>query len=279
MANVTLNVTDAKGQATGTVEAPEALFGVSAEDVQAHIPLIHQVVTAQLAAARQGTHATKTRGMVSGGGKKPWKQKGTGRARQGSIRAPQWYHGGTVFGPQPRDYSQRTPKKMKAAALRYALSDRANAGRVAVVEFGITEPSTKAAVAALAPITADKFTTVVFTRDNINEWLSVRNIPTVHPIFVDQLNTYDVILKPVVSEKSYAASDRGQYTFVVAPDANKVQIKQAIEEIFKVKVTNVNTLNRAGKKQRTRTGFGQRASQKRAIVTVAEGQTIDIFGN
>ena len=141
MANVTLNVTDAKGQATGTVEAPEALFGVSAEDVQAHIPLIHQVVTAQLAAARQGTHATKTRGMVSGGGKKPWKQKGTGRARQGSIRAPQWYHGGTVFGPQPRDYSQRTPKKMKAAALRYALSDRANAGRVAVVEFGITEPS------------------------------------------------------------------------------------------------------------------------------------------
>ncbi len=101
MANVTLNVTDAKGQATGTVEAPEALFGVSAEDVQAHIPLIHQVVTAQLAAARQGTHATKTRGMVSGGGKKPWKQKGTGRARQGSIRAPQWYHGGTATSGSP----------------------------------------------------------------------------------------------------------------------------------------------------------------------------------
>ena len=193
MANVTLNVTDAKGQATGTVEAPEALFGVSAEDVQAHIPLIHQVVTAQLAAARQGTHATKTRGMVSGGGRKPWKQKGTGRARQGSIRAPQWYHGGTVFGPQPRDYSQRTPKKMKAAALRYALSDRANAGRVAVVEFGITEPSTKAAVAALTPVTENKFTTVVLSRENVNEWLSVRNIPTVHPIFADQLNTYDVV--------------------------------------------------------------------------------------
>ena len=194
MANVTLNVTDAKGQATGTVEAPEALFGVSAEDVQAHIPLIHQVVTAQLAAARQGTHATKTRGMVSGGGKKPWKQKGTGRARQGSIRAPQWYHGGTVFGPQPRDYSQRTPKKMKAAALRYVLSDRANAGRVVVVDFGVTDtPSTKAAIAALAPVTENKFTTVVFSRDNVNEWLSVRNIPTVHPIFADQLNTYDVV--------------------------------------------------------------------------------------
>ena len=194
MANVTLNVTDAKGQATGTVEAPEALFGVSAEDVQAHIPLIHQVVTAQLAAARQGTHATKTRGMVSGGGKKPWKQKGTGRARQGSIRAPQWYHGGTVFGPQSRDYSQRTPKKMKAAALRYVLSDRANAGRVVVVDFGVTDtPSTKAAIAALTPVTENKFTTVVFSRDNVNEWLSVRNIPTVHPIFADQLNTYDVV--------------------------------------------------------------------------------------
>ena len=194
MANVTLNVTDAKGAQAGTVEAPAEIFGYSAEDVHAHIPLIHQVVIGQLAAARQGTHATKTRGMVSGGGKKPWKQKGTGRARQGSIRAPQWYHGGTVFGPQPRDYSQRTPKKMKAAALRYILSDRANAGRIAVVDFGTLEqPSTKAAVAALSPITGDKFVTVVLTRDQINEWLSVRNIPTVHVLFVDQLNTYDVV--------------------------------------------------------------------------------------
>ena len=113
----------------------------------AHVPLVHQVVVAQLAAARQGTHAVKNRGAVSGGGKKPWKQKGTGRARQGSTRAPQWYHGGVVHGPVPRKYDQRTPKKMKAAALRYVLSDRANAGRVAVVDFGIGEtPSTKAAV-------------------------------------------------------------------------------------------------------------------------------------
>jgi len=194
MANVTLNVTDGKGQATGSVGPPAELFGHTADEVQAHVPLIHQVVVAQLAAARQGTHATKTRGMVSGGGKKPWKQKGTGRARQGSIRAPQWYHGGTVFGPQPRDYSQRTPKKMKAAALRYVLSDRANAGRVVVVDFGVTDtPSTKAAIAALTPVTENKFTTVVFSRDNVNEWLSVRNIPTVHPIFADQLNTYDVV--------------------------------------------------------------------------------------
>ena len=194
MENVTLNVTDAKGAKTGTVEAPAEIFGFSAEEVQAHVPLIHQVVVAQLAAARQGTHATKTRANVSGGGKKPWKQKGTGRARQGSIRAPQWYHGGVVFGPQPRDYSQRTPKKMKAAALKYVLSDRANADRIAVVDFAVADaPSTKAAVAALTPITENKFTTVVLTRDNVNEWLSVRNIPTVHPIFVDQLNTYDVV--------------------------------------------------------------------------------------
>ena len=165
MANVTLNVTDGKGQATGSVEAPAELFGHTADEVQAHVPLIHQVVVAQLAAARQG-----------------------------SIRAPQWYHGGTVFGPQPRDYSQRTPKKMKAAALRYVLSDRANAGRVVVVDFGVTDtPSTKAAIAALTPVTENKFTTVVFSRDNVNEWLSVRNIPTVHPIFADQLNTYDVV--------------------------------------------------------------------------------------
>ena len=164
MANVTLNVTDNKGQAAGSIEAPADFFGFSAEEVQAHVPMIHQVVVAQLAAARQGTHAVKNRAKVSGGGRKPWKQKGTGRARQGSIRAPQWYHGGVVHGPVPRDYSQRTPKKMKAAALKYVLSDRVNNGRVAVVDFGITEPSTKAALAALNPIVADNFTTVVLSR-------------------------------------------------------------------------------------------------------------------
>ena len=194
MANVTLNVTDTKGNASGTVEAPAEIFGISNEDVLAHGPLVHQVVIAQLAAARQGTHAVKNRANVSGGGKKPWKQKGTGRARQGSIRAPQWVHGGVVHGPVPRKYDQRTPKKMKAAALRYVLSDRANAGRIAVVDFGIKDvPSTKQAVAALTPVTNNQFTTVVLSRENINEWMSVRNIPTVHVIFADQLNTYDVV--------------------------------------------------------------------------------------
>lgn len=194
MANVTLNVTDTKGNASGTVEAPAEIFGISNEDVLAHGPLVHQVVIAQLAAARQGTYAVKNRANVSGGGKKPWKQKGTGRARQGSIRAPQWVHGGVVHGPVPRKYDQRTPKKMKAAALRYVLSDRANAGRIAVVDFGIKDvPSTKTAVAALTPVTNNQFTTVVLSRENINEWMSVRNIPTVHVIFADQLNTYDVV--------------------------------------------------------------------------------------
>lgn len=194
MANVTLNITDTKGNANGTVEAPAEIFGISNEDVLAHGPLVHQVVIAQLAAARQGTHAVKNRANVSGGGKKPWKQKGTGRARQGSIRAPQWVHGGVVHGPVPRKYDQRTPKKMKAAALRYVLSDRANAGRIAVVDFGIKDvPSTKTAVAALTPVTNNQFTTVVLSRENINEWMSVRNIPTVHVIFADQLNTYDVV--------------------------------------------------------------------------------------
>ncbi len=194
MANVTLNVTDGQGKAAGTVEAPAEVFGISHEEIMAHVPLVHQVVIAQQAAARQGTHAVKNRAKVSGGGKKPWKQKGTGRARQGSIRAPQWYHGGVVHGPVPRKYDQNTPKKMKAAALRYVLSDRANAGHIAVVDFGIGEtPSTKAAVAALTPLTENQFTTVVLSRDNVNEWLSVRNIPTVHPIFADQLNTYDVV--------------------------------------------------------------------------------------
>jgi large subunit ribosomal protein L4 len=173
------------------VEFPAEIFGV-----EPNIPLIHQVVVAQQAAARQGTHATKTRGEVRGGGKKPYKQKGTGRARQGSTRAPQFAGGGTVHGPQPRDYSQRTPKKMKAAALRGALSDRAAAGRVHVVE-GLVEggkPSTKAAVSSLNSITQNRRQLVVLEREDAVTWLSLRNAVDVHVIAVDQLNTYDVLL-------------------------------------------------------------------------------------
>jgi len=160
------------------------------------VPLIHQVVVAQLAAARQGTHDTKSRGEVRGGGRKPYKQKGTGRARQGSTRAPQFTGGGVVHGPTPRDYAQRTPKKMKAAALRGALSDRARNGRVHVVT-GIVEgetPSTKAAVQALAAISDRRNLLVVLERDDDVSWLSLRNVPSVHLLVHDQLNTYDVLV-------------------------------------------------------------------------------------
>ena len=159
------------------------------------MPLIHQVVVAQQAAARQGTHATKTRGEVRGGGRKPYKQKGTGRARQGSTRAPQFAGGGTVHGPQPRSYDQRTPKKMKAAALRGALSDRAQNGRIHVVEALVEgdKPSTKAGLAALAGLSERTKFLVILERTDSVTWLSLRNAPEVHIVAVDQINTYDVL--------------------------------------------------------------------------------------
>ena len=175
---------------TVTVDLPAEIF-----DVELNVPLVHQVVVAQLAAARQGTHSTKRRGEVSGGGKKPYRQKGTGRARQGSTRAPQFAGGGVVHGPKPRDYAQRTPKKMKAAALRCALSDRARNGRLHVVDaFAGETPSTKVALAAIKSLTERKNVLVVLGRDEINAWLSLRNLPEVHLLHADQLNTYDVLI-------------------------------------------------------------------------------------
>ncbi|GAA1356783.1 hypothetical protein GCM10009596_06400 [Arthrobacter rhombi] len=173
------------------VELPAAIF-----DVQTNVPLLHQVVVGQLAAARQGTHKTKTRAEVSGAGRKPFKQKGTGRARQGSIRAPHMTGGGVVHGPTPRDYSQRTPKKMKAAALRGALSDRARHDRVHVIENLVsgTTPSTKEALASLRALTERKNLLVVIDRANDVVALSVRNLVNVHALYVDQLNTYDVLV-------------------------------------------------------------------------------------
>ena len=189
---------------TVKVDLPAEIF-----DVEPNIPLIHQVVVAQQAAARQGSHATKTRGEVRGGGKKPYKQKGTGRARQGSTRAPQFAGGGTVHGPQPRDYSQRTPKKMKAAALRGALSDRARNDRIHVLEdFGLGDkPSTKTALAALTGLTERSKFLVVLERTDVLTWLSLRNAPEVHIVAVDQLNTYDVLASDdvVFSKGAYDA--------------------------------------------------------------------------
>jgi large subunit ribosomal protein L4 len=187
----TVDVIGVEGTPTGSVELPDDIF-----DTQANIALMHQVVVAQLAAARQGTHKAKSRGEVSGGGRKPYKQKGTGRARQGSIRAPQFTGGGVVHGPVPRDYSQRTPKKMKAAALRGALSDRAREGRVRVVESFVDgdTPKTKTALAVLKAVSASTKILVVLGRDDEINWVSLRNVPTVHLLMADQLNTYDVLV-------------------------------------------------------------------------------------
>src|SRR4051812_22921763 len=199
---------------------------------------MHQVVVAQLAAARQGTHATKTRGAVSGGGAKPYRQKGTGRARQGSTRAPQFTGGGTVHGPQPRDYSQRTPKKMKAAALRGALSDRAREDRVHVVSTFVDgdSPKTKAALATLNAVTQAKKVLVVLGRDDALNWVSLRNEPRVHLLEAGQLNTYDVLNADdvVFTEAALAefvAGPKQARTGVDEPDLTTPDIPGAIPSI------------------------------------------------
>ena len=190
-----VDVVGADGKQAGSAELPAELF-----DATTNVPLIHQVVVAQQAAARQGTHATKTRGEVRGGGAKPWRQKGTGRARQGSRRAPQWTGGGVVPGPQPRSYAQRTPKKMIQAALRGALSDRAREGLVFVVDqFGIGDtPSTRQAAIRLAAVGDFTRYLVVLDRKDETSWLSLRNLPGVHVLAVDQLNAYDVVVSDAV---------------------------------------------------------------------------------
>ena len=188
MANV--DVLDVKGKKSGSVELDAALF-----DVNISIPLVHQVVVAQMASARQGTQSTKRHGEVSGTGKKPFAQKGTGRARQGSLRAPQMRGGYITHGPKPRDYDQRTPKKMKAAAVRQALTDRARNNRLHVVEsLGLSDkPSTKAAQAFLAMFTKQKNVLVVLDRTDEVSYLSLRNLKNVHVLPVDQLNAYDIL--------------------------------------------------------------------------------------
>lgn len=186
----TVDLIDVKGKKSGSIDLPEALF-----DVQTNVPLIHQVVVAQLAAARQGTQSTLRRGEVSGSGKKPFKQKGTGRARQGSVRMPQHRGGGIVHGPKPRTYEQRTPKKMIAAALLGSLSDRARGGRIHIIDqFALgTSPSTKSAASFLAQVATSKNILVVLDRSDELSYMSLRNLPTVHVLPVDQLNAYDVL--------------------------------------------------------------------------------------
>jgi large subunit ribosomal protein L4 len=212
------------------VELPAEVF-----DVQVNIPLIHQVVVAQLAAARQGTHDAKTRGEVSGGGRKPYRQKGTGRARQGSTRSPQFAGGGVAHGPNPRNYEQRTPKKMKAAALRGALSDRARGGRLHVLPaFGDGEaPSTKSALAALATALGAEQRRVLMVLERTDEltWKSLRNVGGVHLLVEDQLNTYDVLCADdVVFTEDALRTYVNRVTGVSPADATEAADTDTVEE-------------------------------------------------
>lgn len=241
------------GADSGEVELDESIFGI-----KPNIPVMHQVVTAQLAARRAGSHSTRTRAERSGGGSKPWRQKGTGRARQGSIRSPQWRGGGVALGPKPRDYSQRTPKKMKALALRSALSDRAAEGRVMVVDgWGFEVPRTKDARAALDALEVEGTALVVLAGDDVTTWKSFRNLPRVRLIESDQLNAYDVLVSdwvifsrgtlpgageesgPVVSKASTAESAEAATTEagpVAAPakkTVKKVVKKKVVKKVVK----------------------------------------------
>ncbi len=227
-----VDVLDGTGAKSGSAQLPGELF-----DVAVNIPLIHQVVTAQLAAARQGTHATKTRGDVRGGGRKPYRQKGTGRARQGSIRAPQYTGGGVVNGPQPHGYAQRTPKKMIASALRGALSDRARDGRVHVVSALTSSevPSTKSALKVLAAVSESAKLLVVIHRNEDVAWLSLRNAAGVHTLTVDQLNAYDVLCSDDI-----VFTETALETFVAGPAKGK-SAKAVATESEAVNTEAVNT--------------------------------------
>jgi large subunit ribosomal protein L4 len=204
----TVDVIDVAGKKVGSVDLPGEWFG---GDV--NIPVMHQVVTAQLAAARQGTHKTKTRAEVSGGGRKPWKQKGTGRARQGSTRSPQWVGGGVSHGRVPKDWSQRVNRKMRRSALRSALADRLAGDNIVVVDrFAFNGPTTKGAIAALEAMGTQGQVLLVLADFEQSAVLSVRNLQHVHTLLVDQLNTHDVLVsdKVVIEEQAIALIGTGR---------------------------------------------------------------------
>ena len=257
------------GKKSGTATLPGEIF-----DVQVNIPLIHQVVVAQLAAARQGTHSTKTRGEVRGGGRKPYRQKGTGRARQGSTRAPQFVGGGVVHGPTPRNYEQRTPKKMKAAALRGALSDRARSGRVHVVSGLIDSdaPSTKAAVLTLANLSQRRHVLVVVSRSDLITWKSLRNAASIHLLGPDQLNTYDVLVSDDVVFTSEALDQ-----FVAGPARGKSATAVAREdEVPTAKETEPPAKKAAAKKTTAKkAAAAEPAAEKPAAKKTAAKETAE----
>jgi 50S ribosomal protein L4 len=268
----TVDVRTPAGETSGSVTLPGALF-----DASANVSLMHQVVVAQLAAARQGTHATKTRGKVSGGGAKPYRQKGTGRARQGSTRAPQFTGGGTVHGPQPRDYSQRTPKKMKAAALRGALSDRAREDRVHVVTTFVDgdTPKTKAALATLEAITQAKKVLVVLGHDDALNWVSLRNEPRVHLLEAGQLNTYDVLNADdvVFTEAALAefvAGPKQARTGVDEPDLTTPDIPGAIPSIEGEGTTDLDLGETPAEPAPAKKAAAKKAPAKKAAATAED---------
>lgn len=257
----TIKVRSPAGADSGDIELDAAIFGI-----EPNVAVMHQVVTAQLAARRAGSHSTRTRAERSGGGSKPWRQKGTGRARQGSIRAPQWRGGGVALGPKPRDYSQRTPKKMKRLALRSALSDRAAEGRVLVVDgWAFDAPRTKDAVAALAALQVEGTALVVLAGDDVTAWKSFRNLPRVRLIEADQLNAYDVLVSDwiVFSRDTLPGSAeeaRGSERKAPAPEAasapeatpaapeavKKVVKKKVVKKVVKKKVVKKKAPAAAG---------------------------------
>jgi 50S ribosomal protein L4 len=260
------------GETSGSVTLPGALF-----DVTANVSLMHQVVVAQQAAARQGTHSTKTRGQVSGGGVKPYRQKGTGRARQGSIRAPQFAGGGVVHGPQPRSYDQRTPKKMKAAALRGALSDRAREDRVRVVTTFVDgdTPKTKAALATLDAISTGKRVLVVLGSEDALNWISLRNVPRVHLLEAGQLNTYDVLNADEViftqdALAEFVAGPQRGRTGVAKPDLTTPDIPGAIPSIEGEGTTDLDLGEAPAEPVPAKKAATERAPETKAAATPEE---------
>ena len=278
-----VDVLAADGSTSGTVTLPADVF-----DVQVNIPLIHQVVVAQLAAARQGTASTKTRADVRGGGRKPYRQKGTGRARQGSTRAPQFAGGGVVHGPTPRSYAQRTPKKMKAAALRGALSDRARHGRVHVVSglVGGDAPSTKAAVAMLANVSERRHVLVVVQRADEIAWKSLRNAETVHLLAPDQLNTYDVLVSDDVVftsaalEAFLAGPARGKSASATALESEVEEVPAATEQPVKKPAAKTAAAKKtAAKKTPAKTPVAKKSAATETVVTPADATVDEAAGS
>jgi large subunit ribosomal protein L4 len=287
----TITVKSPDGDLKRTVELPDTLF-----DVGVNIPLVHQVVVAQLAAARQGTASTKTRGEVRGGGRKPYRQKGTGRARQGSTRAPQFAGGGVVHGPTPRSYAQRTPKKMKAAALRSALSDRARNGLIHVVSALVEgdTPSTKTASAALARIASSRHVLVVLERGDQLSWKSLRNVEDVHVIYPDQLNTYDVLVSddvvftegalaafiegPATSDSGAAIGDAVE-TLAPEPPAKTATAKKATAKKATAKKTAAKKAEPAKKAAAKQAAPAKKAAAKKAAAQKTEPKADEPSGD